>query len=49
MNIYKTLYISIIWLLLFLFISLVFLIMGIRLKASKEALKELKTILEQEK
>ena len=31
MNIYKTLYISIIWLLLFLFISLVFLIMGIRL------------------
>ena len=31
MNIYRALYISIIWLLLFLFISLVFLILGIRL------------------
>ena len=36
MNIYKALYISIIWLLLFLFISLVFLIMGIRLPETEK-------------
>ena len=37
MNIYKALYISIIWLLLFLFISLVFLILGIRLPETEKS------------
>ena len=36
MNIYRALYISIIWLLLFLFISLVFLILGIRLPETEK-------------